>query len=126
MDNGNTTAAPWWTSRTVWTQAVGLAFGLATAVFGLDLGTKLGMDQAQIVAVIMSLIPLVTLFIRFTHPMPVLVASKAKAEEINRAAVGRPVAALCDMPDAKPKPGFTGSALKQSASKPKAKAKTKR
>lgn len=85
MDDNTPTAIPWWQSRTLWTQLVAIAFAVASG-FGLDLGGKLGMDETQALAAVMTIIAAITVVWRVFYPNPQVTSDKATAAHINRIA----------------------------------------
>ena len=85
MDDNTPTAIPWWQSRTLWTQLVAIAFAVASG-FGLDLGGKLGMDETQALAGVMTIIAAITVVWRVFYPNPQVTSDKATATHINRIA----------------------------------------
>jgi len=83
------TAAPWWQSRIIWTQIIAGLFaisGLINMFTGYDVIGKFNLDAEKILTAIMLIVPMVTIFIRVTHPMPIVTGSKAEAAKINREA----------------------------------------
>jgi hypothetical protein len=93
MDDNTPVAIPWWQSRIIWAQLIGIAFTIA-ATFGLNLADKLGMDEAALVGVIMAIINVATIAIRVLNPTPVVTGTKAAAAQINREAAARPQASM--------------------------------
>lgn len=127
MDPTNAPAAiPWWQSRIIWTQIVGLLFAVA-ASYGLNLQDRLGIDQAAMITSIMAIVNVVTIVVRAVYPVPQVTATKASAHAINQQAalaVAPQPEMLLDQPvnleQSEEEPGpnsFSGQQLKEEAAR---------
>lgn len=78
MEPNTPAAIPWYSSRIIWAQIVGIVFALSSA-FGLDLGSKLGMNNDQLIGAILTLVPVITVIIRVVNPTPPVTGTQAGA-----------------------------------------------
>jgi uncharacterized membrane protein len=103
----------WWQSKIIWAQVLAILFAIADT-FGLKLSEELGLTQEGLLATVMTVIGVFTIFRRTQDPKQLVKSDTAKAiahtqaQDISHAADG----ALTSVsgPAAEP---FSGEALRQ-------------